>query len=312
MHTEGPELFSRFLATCSSGTSSANSLHGSSDRGRATSTLEDSKRPSNTAHDSAHALTAGTFYEPTIVALDGPGARHMNRLLRVCFASALSLLASSAHHSLLAQDGNPILALRGRWAGNATLTPATGPTEPYSCVATYFPSGDGSSVRQNLRCKSANYQFDGAAPPQNRSCFSCHPLLATRATCRNRIINARGLTLCTRRILGVCQFPVARVVEAARTRAGKRKAACRIACLLHPRTFARTVRPRFVLPVIRTDSIAHTLPDATEFPSCFRRSRIDRGRQHQQQPRKREYDFHDNSPHSNGQQPRRHNTDDHV
>ena len=86
----------------------------------------------------------------------------MNRLLRVCFAAALSLLASSAHHSLLAQDGNPILALRGRWAGNATLTPATGPTEPYTCVATYFPSGDGSSVRQNLRCKSANYQFDGA------------------------------------------------------------------------------------------------------------------------------------------------------
>ena len=42
------------------------------------------------------------------------------------------------------------------------MTPATGPTEPYTCVATYFPSGDGSSVRQNLRCKSANYQFDGA------------------------------------------------------------------------------------------------------------------------------------------------------
>jgi hypothetical protein len=28
-------------------------------------------------------------------------------------------------------------------------------------VATYFPTDNGSRVRQNLRCKSANYQFDG-------------------------------------------------------------------------------------------------------------------------------------------------------
>lgn len=87
----------------------------------------------------------------------------MNRhFLSVCFASALSLLASSTDHRPLAQDANPIHALRGRWAGIATLTPASGPTESYRCVATFFPSGDGSSVRQNLRCKSANYQFDGA------------------------------------------------------------------------------------------------------------------------------------------------------
>jgi hypothetical protein len=28
-------------------------------------------------------------------------------------------------------------------------------------VATYFPTDGGSRVTQNLRCKSANYQFDG-------------------------------------------------------------------------------------------------------------------------------------------------------
>src|SRR5262245_38500635 len=75
------------------------------------------------------------LYEPTIERSRGLGASRMNRLLSVCFAAALSLLAGSAHHSLLAQDGNPILALRGRWAGIATLTPATGPTVPYKCVA---------------------------------------------------------------------------------------------------------------------------------------------------------------------------------
>jgi len=105
---------------------------------------------------------APAFYERAIDALMVRGARQMNRFFGVCVASALSLLASSADHGLLAQDANPILALRGRWAGIATLTPASGPTEPYKCVATYFPSGDGSSVKQNLRCKSANYQFDGA------------------------------------------------------------------------------------------------------------------------------------------------------
>jgi hypothetical protein len=86
----------------------------------------------------------------------------MDRFLHVCFASAVALLVSSADQRLHAQEANSILLLRGRWAGMATLTPATGPNESYRCVATYFPSGDGSSLRQNLRCKSANYQFDGA------------------------------------------------------------------------------------------------------------------------------------------------------
>ena len=104
---------------------------------------------------------APVSYERTSI-LDGPGPQMNRHFLSVCFASALSLLASSTDHRPLAQDANPILALRGRWAGIATLTPASGPTESYKCVATFFPTGDGSSIKQNLRCKSANYQFDGA------------------------------------------------------------------------------------------------------------------------------------------------------
>lgn len=50
--------------------------------------------------------------------------------------------------------------LAGRWAGQGKLIPASGPSQPFRCVITYFPTGDGSHVRQNLRCQSPSYKFD--------------------------------------------------------------------------------------------------------------------------------------------------------
>src|SRR6266849_1441417 len=89
------------------------------------------------------------------------------RFLATLFASVLWLLASGMHDQiLLAQDGNSILALAGRWAGSGTLIPASGPSETFRCVVTYFPSNNGSRLRQNLRCKSASYQFDGVTQLQ--------------------------------------------------------------------------------------------------------------------------------------------------
>jgi hypothetical protein len=89
------------------------------------------------------------------------------RFLATLFASAFALLASSSDgDNALAQNADPILSLAGRWAGIATLVPASGPNEPYSCVATYFPTDNGSRITQNLRCKSANYQFDGTTQLQ--------------------------------------------------------------------------------------------------------------------------------------------------
>jgi hypothetical protein len=85
---------------------------------------------------------------------------------RTCVSLALTLATVLFAHSSPAQNSDPILSLAGRWAGNAVLVPATGPNEPYTCVATYFPTGDGSRVTQNLRCKSANYQFDGTTQLQ--------------------------------------------------------------------------------------------------------------------------------------------------
>jgi hypothetical protein len=85
------------------------------------------------------------------------------RFFGTVFASVLSLLVGGMHdHTLIAQDGNSILPLAGRWAGAGTMIPASGPSETFRCVVTYFPSENGSRLRQNLRCKSASYQFDGA------------------------------------------------------------------------------------------------------------------------------------------------------
>jgi hypothetical protein len=92
----------------------------------------------------------------------------MNRRRRstICLLLVVILATVLFAHSSPAQNPDPILSLAGRWAGSAVLVPATGPNEPYTCVATYFPSGDASRVTQNLRCKSANYQFDGTTQLQ--------------------------------------------------------------------------------------------------------------------------------------------------
>jgi hypothetical protein len=83
-----------------------------------------------------------------------------------CALPILLLAAGLFATSSTAQNPDPILSLAGRWAGNALLVPASGPNEPYTCVATYFPTSDGARITQNLRCKSANYQFDGTAQLQ--------------------------------------------------------------------------------------------------------------------------------------------------
>ncbi|HEU0060230.1 MAG TPA: hypothetical protein VFR19_10165 [Hyphomicrobiaceae bacterium] len=80
---------------------------------------------------------------------------------------ALSALAAAMlGNGALAQSSDPILALAGRWAGSALLVPASGPNQTYTCVVTYFPAGGGSRLTQNLRCKSADYQFDGTTELQ--------------------------------------------------------------------------------------------------------------------------------------------------
>lgn len=85
------------------------------------------------------------------------------RLFRALVAAALSLVGiGMIGHGVLAQEIYSIVGLAGRWAGMGTIIPASGPSEMFRCVVTYFPADAGASLRQNLRCKSANYQFEGA------------------------------------------------------------------------------------------------------------------------------------------------------
>ena len=85
-----------------------------------------------------------------------------HRILAPLVACALSLLAGGT----VAQTTDPIMALGGRWAGMATVTPDSGPNQAYSCVGTYFPADNGAKLTQNLRCKSDSYQLDASTQLQ--------------------------------------------------------------------------------------------------------------------------------------------------
>jgi len=56
--------------------------------------------------------------------------------------------------------------LAGRWSGWGSVKMHSGATEQVKCVATFFPASNGVTVRQNLRCASANYKIDVTASMQ--------------------------------------------------------------------------------------------------------------------------------------------------
>ncbi len=91
-----------------------------------------------------------------VIAMKGASARSIT-------ASVLGLAAlpgGAAFPRPLAPS--PVLALAGRWAGLGTMTPASGPAEPFKCVITYVPNSDGTQVKQNLRCKGEQSKIDAA------------------------------------------------------------------------------------------------------------------------------------------------------
>lgn len=76
--------------------------------------------------------------------------------------SLLALSLSGFQELPSARADEPIVKLAGRWAGQGVVTPASGPSETFKCVITYFPNDTGSQVQQNLRCRGTNYKFDAA------------------------------------------------------------------------------------------------------------------------------------------------------
>jgi hypothetical protein len=80
-------------------------------------------------------------------------------------AAAIILLAASwvtVGEGAASVRADVVRGLAGRWAGMGTVVHASGPSQTFKCVITYFPSDDGSAVKQNLRCKSSSHSFDAA------------------------------------------------------------------------------------------------------------------------------------------------------
>lgn len=85
--------------------------------------------------------------------------------IRVSAALALSLAAASSAQPIQALDtagADQITRLAGRWAGDASLVPASGPNRTYKCVVVYRAEGDGKQISQKLRCKSDDFKLEAA------------------------------------------------------------------------------------------------------------------------------------------------------
>lgn len=85
--------------------------------------------------------------------------KRMSGAAAILGAAVLSTVALSGSRDVGA-GVEPLHRLMGRWSGQGTVVPASGSPENFSCVITYLPASEGAAVKQNLRCKSANYRLD--------------------------------------------------------------------------------------------------------------------------------------------------------
>ena len=83
------------------------------------------------------------------------------------FAAAVLLIGSlfASHYGEAA--AGPFTALAGSWSGAGTLT-TSGGQEALRCRAAYNVDGRGDSLRLNLRCASASYNFNLSGEFANR------------------------------------------------------------------------------------------------------------------------------------------------
>jgi len=77
---------------------------------------------------------------------------------------ATLLLTTALPAPLLAAapDVKPLTYLSGRWAGEASVVPASGPVEAFKCVVTYRPADVGNALIQTLRCTSGDFKLEAA------------------------------------------------------------------------------------------------------------------------------------------------------
>lgn len=84
---------------------------------------------------------------------------------RVAAAAAVAVLFTLSAGAIQALDtagADQITRLAGRWAGEASIVPPSGPSRNFNCVVVYRAAGDGSQLRQKLRCKNGDYKLEAA------------------------------------------------------------------------------------------------------------------------------------------------------
>lgn len=86
----------------------------------------------------------------------------MPRSFRVSAALSFASLAITVAVPLQAATPQPLTQLSGRWSGEASVTPASGPSEAFKCVVVYRPSEDGAALKQTLRCAKGAFKLEAA------------------------------------------------------------------------------------------------------------------------------------------------------
>ncbi len=84
------------------------------------------------------------------------------RVLAILFVVSISVLHAPAISARDAGQSEQIARLSGRWAGNASVVPPSGPSRNFNCVVVYRAAGDGSQLRQVLRCKNQDFKLEAA------------------------------------------------------------------------------------------------------------------------------------------------------
>lgn len=78
------------------------------------------------------------------------------RNFRNAAAAAALLLSPGLAHA----ESGPFADFAGNWSGSGSITIADSGTERIRCRGTYSVNGDGSTLRQVLRCASDSYKFE--------------------------------------------------------------------------------------------------------------------------------------------------------
>ena len=85
-----------------------------------------------------------------------------SRVAAAAAAVLLSVQSAGAINALDTVGANQITRLAGRWAGSASMVPPSGPSRSFKCVVVYRAAGNGSQLRQKLRCKNDDFKLEAA------------------------------------------------------------------------------------------------------------------------------------------------------